>query len=38
VQLVADLRPEHKFPSLDAMVEQMHRDAAQARAILARGA
>ena len=38
VQLVAYLRPEHKFPSLDAMVEQMHRDAAQAKEILARGA
>ena len=38
VQLVAYLRPEHKFPSLDAMVEQMHRDAAQAKEILARSA
>jgi len=38
VQLVAYLRPEHKFPSLDAMVEQMNRDAAQAKEILARSA
>ena len=35
VQLVAYLRPERKFDSLDLMVEQMHRDAAQARDILA---
>jgi len=35
VQLVAYLRPEKKFDSLDLMVEQMHADAAEARAILA---
>ncbi|MFN4185351.1 MAG: riboflavin kinase, partial [Hyphomonas sp.] len=35
VQLVAYLRPEHKFPSLDAMIEQMHKDAAKAKDILA---
>jgi riboflavin kinase/FMN adenylyltransferase len=35
VQLVAYLRPEKKFDSLDLMVEQMHRDAAEARGILA---
>lgn len=35
VQLVAYLRPEKKFDSLALMVEQMHRDAAEARGILA---
>ncbi|MDP3459106.1 MAG: riboflavin biosynthesis protein RibF [Hyphomonas sp.] len=35
VQLVAYLRPEKRFESLDLMVEQMHLDAAEARAILA---
>jgi riboflavin kinase/FMN adenylyltransferase len=35
VQLVTYLRPEKKFDSLDLMVEQMHRDAAEARVILA---
>ena len=35
VQLVAYLRPEKKFDSLDLMVEQMHADSAEARAILA---
>jgi len=35
VQLVVYLRPEKKFDSLDLMVEQMHADAAEARAILA---
>lgn len=35
VQLVAYLRPERRFESLDLMVEQMHRDSAQAREILA---
>lgn len=35
VQLIAYLRPERRFDSLDLMVEQMHKDAAQARAILA---
>ncbi len=34
VQLVAYLRPEKKFASLELMVEQMHADAAEARAIL----
>ena len=32
--LVAYLRPEEKFDSLEAMVAQIHRDAAQARALL----
>jgi riboflavin kinase / FMN adenylyltransferase len=35
VQLVAYLRPEKRFDSLDLMVDQMHLDSAQARAILA---
>jgi riboflavin kinase/FMN adenylyltransferase len=35
VQFVARLRDELHFDSLDAMVEQMHRDAAAARAVLA---
>lgn len=34
VQLVAYLRPEKKFAGLELMVEQMHKDAAKARAIL----
>ena len=34
VQFVARLRDELKFESMAAMVEQMHRDAAQARAML----
>ncbi len=34
VDFVEKLRDEAKFPHLDAMVEQMHRDAAQAREIL----
>lgn len=34
VALVAYLRGEEHFPSLDDMVEQMHRDAAKARTIL----
>jgi riboflavin kinase / FMN adenylyltransferase len=34
VDFVARLRDEQKFESLDALVEQMHRDAAAARAIL----
>jgi len=34
VEFVAKLREEERFASLDAMVEQMHRDAAQARQIL----
>ena len=32
--LVAYLRPEEKFDSLEAMVEQINVDAAQARALL----
>ena len=35
VEFVARLREELRFESLDLMVEQMHRDAAQARAALA---
>ena len=35
VQLVAYLRPEKRFESLDLMVRQMHLDAAEARVILA---
>lgn len=35
VDFVHWLRPERKFESLDALVAQMHRDAAQARAVLA---
>jgi riboflavin kinase/FMN adenylyltransferase len=34
IEFVAKLREEECFPNLDVMVEQMHRDAAQARAIL----
>jgi riboflavin kinase/FMN adenylyltransferase len=34
VEFVARLRDEERFESLDAMVEQMHRDAAAARGIL----
>lgn len=36
VEFVAKLRDEEKFPDLPALVAQMHRDAAQARAILQR--
>ncbi len=36
VDFVARLRDELKFDSLDALVAQMHRDAAQARELLAR--
>ncbi len=36
IEFVAKLRDEEKFPDLDAMVAQIHRDAAQARAILQR--
>ena len=32
VEFVAKLREEERFANLDALVEQMHRDAAQARA------
>jgi riboflavin kinase / FMN adenylyltransferase len=35
VEFVAKLREELKFESLDALVEQMHRDAAEARLVLA---
>ncbi len=35
VEFVAKLRDEEKFPSLEALTEQMHRDAARAREILA---
>lgn len=35
VEFVARLRDEEKFDDLPALVEQMHRDAAQARALLA---
>jgi riboflavin kinase/FMN adenylyltransferase len=34
VEFVAKLRDEAKFESLDAMIAQMHRDAAQARTLL----
>ncbi len=34
VEFVAKLREEEHFPSLDALVAQMHKDAAQARQIL----
>ncbi|MDO9224351.1 MAG: riboflavin kinase, partial [Caulobacter sp.] len=34
-ELVAFLRPEEKFASIDAMVVQIRRDEAEARAILA---
>lgn len=36
VDFIEKLRDEEKFPDLDALTEQMHRDAAQAREILAR--
>ena len=35
VEFVARLREERRFDALDPMVAQMHRDAAEARAILA---
>jgi riboflavin kinase/FMN adenylyltransferase len=38
VEFVAHLRDEVKFASLDQLTEQMHRDAEQARAILAQAA
>lgn len=38
VEFIAKLRDEEKFPSLDAMVSQMHVDAARAREILAASA
>ena len=37
VEFVAKLREEQHFPSLDALVAQMHEDAAQARDILGNG-
>jgi riboflavin kinase/FMN adenylyltransferase len=37
VEFVAKLRDELKFPDLDSLTEQMHRDAEQARAILSAG-
>lgn len=37
VDFIARLRDELWFPDVDALVAQMHKDAAQARAILARG-
>jgi riboflavin kinase/FMN adenylyltransferase len=37
LEFVAKLRDEARFDSLPALVEQIHRDAAQARAILSRG-
>jgi riboflavin kinase/FMN adenylyltransferase len=37
VEFVAKLRDELKFPDLDSLTGQMHRDAAQARAILSPG-
>lgn len=36
VELVCKLRDEEYFPTIEAMVEQIHRDAAQARQILQR--
>jgi len=35
VEFIAKLRDEARFPDLDALTEQMHVDAAQAREILA---
>ena len=35
VEFVAKIRDEEKFASLDALVQQMHRDAAEARRLLA---
>ena len=37
VEFVEKLRDELKFDGLDPLVQQMHRDAVQAREILARG-
>ncbi len=37
VEFLAKLRDEERFPSLEAMVAQIQRDAAQARAFLSRG-
>jgi riboflavin kinase / FMN adenylyltransferase len=34
VEFVAKIRDEEKFESLDALVQQMHRDAAEARRLL----
>ena len=38
IEFVAKLRDELKFPDLDSLTEQMHRDADEARAILSAGA
>jgi riboflavin kinase/FMN adenylyltransferase len=38
VDFFAKLRDEQRFESLEALTEQMHRDAAQARRILGAGA
>ena len=35
VEFVAKIRDEEKFASLDALVQQMHQDAAEARRLLA---
>ena len=35
VEFVAKIRDEEKFASLDALVQQMHLDAAEARRLLA---
>jgi riboflavin kinase/FMN adenylyltransferase len=37
VEFVAKIRDEEKFASLDALVQQMHRDASEARRLLATG-
>jgi riboflavin kinase/FMN adenylyltransferase len=34
VEFVAKIRDEEKFADLDALVQQMHRDAAEARRLL----
>jgi len=34
VEFVAKIRDEEKFASLDALVQQMHRDSASARELL----
>jgi riboflavin kinase/FMN adenylyltransferase len=36
VEFVAKIRDEEKFADLDALVQQMHRDAAAARLLLAK--
>jgi riboflavin kinase/FMN adenylyltransferase len=37
VEFVAKLRDEERFASIEAMIQQMHRDAARARALLEKG-